>query len=472
MNLPTHLTLLGLLLTMLFAAACERDSTQEDPAAVLELQAIFGNDLGHGDALKFASLSGELKAALTAEAEIVSPASALGYLREMPDEVQSVDRLLTPEVLELFQELDRERQRVVLLEGYAHGWERWWHDSPPTGSARFGLISSYTRGAHAHLFQDGDKGPLPPYQNVLTSPEKAKLESMAPLLSSMYVRRWQAMRVSPSLVDRLLHQIRMDLANAPTAMPEILDSGRLRRRWGSLWEEVPETLDFTRQYIAHKLVTGGQLEQDDLDALDHQLAELSDSNSRKLFAKGLVSGDRPNAPTPLACEWDASTGVWFEWAVPPAFRDMGPQDFVLRMPPPKTVLSGAARDKLESMEPQLQREFQRSWYESSGSAQAMACLALRTDRYLSHIPLTELPEMSALLTPQALSLFEELPEGRQQSVMDFALMFIVEGKIRIGGVYGQPRQEVDAYGMSSEEFLKELRTTAEIAVNIVANWDS
>ena len=102
----------------------------------------------------------------------------------------------------------------------------------------------------------------------------------------------------------------------------------------------------------------------------------------------------------------------------------------------------------------------------------MACLALRWDRYLTTLPLTELPAMSSLLTPQSLSLFEELPANRQQYVIDFAVQFIVEGRIRIGGVYGQPRQEVDAYGMSHGEFLRELRKTTEIAVNIVANWNS
>lgn len=328
------------------------------------------------------------------------------------------------------------------------------------------------RAAETYPLPGGDKSPLPPYQSVLTSSEMKKLESMDPLLSSIYIRRWQATRISPSLLERLLHQFRSDLAAAPASMSAILDSGYLKTRWGPLWEEFPETFDFTRQYIAHKLVTGGKLEQDDLDALEDQLGKLGDLTSKELFANGFVPGDRPSAPTPLVCEWDALTGVWFVWAVPPAFRNRAPQDQVLRMPPPETVLSGAARAKLNSMDTELQREFQRHWYEASGSVQTMACLALKTDRYLGHIPVTELPEMSTLLTPQSVSLFEELPEGSQQAVIDFVSMFIVKGKIRIGNVHGQPRQEVDAYGMSSEEFLKELRRTAEVAVNVVAHWDS
>ena len=332
--------------------------------------------------------------------------------------------------------------------------------------------SSEVRAVEPSLLPEWDKDPLPPYRSVLTSSEMKKLESMDPLLSSIYVRRWQAVRVSPSLLERLLHQFRTDLAAAPAFMPAILDSGYLKTTWGSLWEEFPETLDFTRQYIAHKLVTGGRLEQDDLDALEHQLGKLGDLTSRELFASGFVTGDRPNAPTPLVCEWDALTGVWFEWAVPSAFRNRAPQDQVLRMPPPETVLSAAARAKLDSMDTELQREFQRHWSEASGSAQAMACLALKTDRYLGQVPITELPEMSTLLTPQGASLFEELPEDSQQAVLDFVAMFIVRGEIRIGGVHGQPRQEVDAYGMSSEEFLRELRKTAEVAVNVVAHWDS
>ena len=325
--------------------------------------------------------------------------------------------------------------------------------------------------AQASLLPEGDKGPLPPYQGVLTSSEMNKLESMDPLLSGIYVRRWQAVRVSPSLEGRLLHQFRSDLAAAPVSMPAILESGYLNTTWGPLWEEFPETLDFTRQYIAHKLVTGGKLEQYDLDALEDQLARLDDLTSRELFASGFVPGDRPNAPTPLVCEWDASTGVWFEWAVPPAFRSLDPRDQVLRMPPPETVLSAAARAKLDSMDADLQREFQRHWSEASGSAQAMACLALKTDRYLGQVPVTELPEMSTLLTPHGVSLFEELPQAGRQAAMDFVSMFIVTGEIRIGGVHGQPRQEVDAYGMSSEQFLRELRKTAEVAVNVVAHWD-
>ncbi len=99
----------------------------------------------------------------------------------------------------------------------------------------------------------------------------------------------------------------------------------------------------------------------------------------------------------------------------------------------------------------------------------MACLAMRTDRYLAHVPITGLPEMSTLLTPRGLSLFEGLPEAGRQSVIELVAMFIVRGEIRIGNVAGQPRQEVDAYGMSSEEFLEELRRTAEVAVNVVAH---
>ena len=332
--------------------------------------------------------------------------------------------------------------------------------------------SSHVRTAHVSLYPEGDRGPLPPYQSVLTSSEMKKLESMDPLLSSIYVRRWRAVRVSPGLAERLLHQFRSDLAAAPVSTPAILDSGYLKTTWGPLWEELPETLDFTRQYIAHKLVTAGQLEQDDLDALEDQLARLDDLPSKELFASGFVPGDRPDAPTPLVCEWDASTGVWFEWAVPPAFRTGDPQDEVLRMPPPETALSRAARAKLDSMDAELQRAFQRHWSESSGSAQAMACLALRTDRYLAHVPVTELPEMSTILTPQGVSLFEDLPQAGRQAAIDFVSMFIVTGEIRIGGVHGQPRQEVDAYGMSDEQFLRELRKTAEVAVNVVAHWDS
>ena len=332
--------------------------------------------------------------------------------------------------------------------------------------------SPHAPATQASPLPEGDKGPLPPHQEVLTSSEMKKLQSMDPLLSSMYVRRWQAARVSPSLEERLLHQFRSDLAAAPTSMPAILDSGYLKTTWGPLWEEFPETLDFTRQYIAHKLVTGGKLEQDDLDDLERQLRRLDDSTSRELFADGFVPGDRPYAPAPLACEWDASTGVWFEWAVPPAFRSLAPQDQVPRMPPTETVLSAAARAKLDSMDADLQRGFQRHWSEASGSAQAMACLALRTDRYLRQVPVTELPEMSTLLTPQGVSLFEDLPQAGRQAATDFVSMFIVTGEIRIGGVHGQPRQEVDAYGMSDEQFLRELRKTAEVAVNVVAHWDS
>ena len=472
MNLATCLRLLGLVPVLLFAMACERDSTREGSDAVLELRAIFGEDLEHEDALRFASLSGELKTAMTAQAEVGGQASALSYLRKMPEEVQPISRLVTPDAMEKFQELDSERQRIVLLEGYAHGWERWRHDSPPSGKERFSLIIPMIFAAHAFLFPDGYKVPLPPYQDVLTSSEKGKLESMDPLLSTIYSRRWLSRRVSPSLVERLTDQLRNDLAHAPTAMPEILDSGPLEERWRSLWEESPEALDFSKQYLAHKLVTAGQLEPDDLDALDEEMMRLSDSNAGELFTSGFRPGDRPEAPTPLACEWDASTGVWLEWAVPSAFEHMNPQDLVLAMPPPMTVLSGAALDRLESLDTELRREFGRSWYMSSGSAQAMACLALRWDRYLNTLPLTELPAMSSLLTPQGLSLFEELPESRKQDVIDFAVQFIVEGRIRIGGVYGQPSQDVDAYGMSHEEFFRELRKTTEIAVNIVANWNS
>ncbi len=230
---------------------------------------------------------------------------------------------------------------------------------------------------HAYLLPDGDERPLPPYQDVLTSSEKAKLEAMDPLLSSVYTRRWRASRVTPGLEERLLHQFRRDLAAAPSSMAAILESGRLETRWGPLWEELPQALDFTRQFTAHKLVTGGKLEQDDLDALESQLGKLDDSTSRDLFANGYVPGDRPTAPTPLVCEWDASTGVWFEWAVPSPFRNREPQDFVApgidslvrgndgdggfgaRMPPPEAVLSGAARAKLDSMDAELRRAFQR-----------------------------------------------------------------------------------------------------------------
>ena len=473
MNLTTRFAFLALASALLLTAACERDSTPEESAALLELRAIFGTDLEHEDALRFESLSSELRAALAAQAEVVGQTSALDYLRAMPeDPPPALGRLVSPETMRLFQELDDARQRIVLLEGYTSGWERWLHDGPPSGDARFSLIGQMIVAAHVYLFPDDDKVPLPPYQDVLTSSEKAKLESMDPVLSSIFTRRWESKRVSPGLVERLKRELRRDLANAPTTMQGILDSGPLERRWGSLWEELPEALDFTRQYIAHRLITSGRLHPDDLYVLDRELTRLSDPKARETFVAGYKPGDRGEFPTPLACDWDASTGVWFGWAAPSAFRQMDPQDLVLAMPPLRDVLSGAALDKLESLEAELQREFGRFWYTSSGPAQAAACSALRTDHYLPRIPLTGLPEMSTLLTIQGLGLFEELPGYRQQDAIDLAVDFIVGGKVRIGGVYGQPRQEVDAYGLSPEEFLRALRTTAEIAVNVVANWDS
>ena len=472
MNVIGRPALCGLLVALVVTSACDLASSPEDSSAIQELRAVFGEDLEHEDALKFASLTSELKAALTAQAEAVGHESALGYLREMPEEVQPIGRLVTPEDMELFRELDSERQRIVLLEGYAHGWARWRHDSPPSGDARFSRLSPMILAAHAYLFPDGHKVPLVPYQDILSSSEKAKLASIDSLMSSIYIRRWDSRRVSPSLVERLERQLRREVANAPTTMSGILESGPLETKWGFLWEEFPETLDFTRQYVAEKLIIDGHVGPDEIAALDRELMRLRDSKARDLFASGFIPGHHEEFPVPLVCEWDASTGVWFEWAVPSAFGHLDPQDLVLTMPPPRMVLSGAARDRLESLDTELQRGFGRSWYTSSGSAQAMACMAMKRDLYLTLIPLTELPEMSTLLNSQSLSLFEELPEDRQQDVIDFAVKFIVEGEIRIGGVYGQPLQEVDAYGMSPEEFLRELRTTTEIAVKVVTNWSS
>ena len=472
MNVIARFALCGLMVALVVASACDLVSSPEDSSATQKLRAVFGEDLEHEDALKFASLTSELKAALTAQAEAVGQESALGYLREMPEEVQPIGRLVTPEDVELFRELDSERQRIVLLEGYAHGWARWRHDSPPSGDARFSRLSPMILAAHTYLFPDGYKVPLAPYQDILSSSEKAKLASMDPLMSSIYIRRWDSRRVSPSLVERLERQLRRELVNAPTTMSGILDSDPLETKWGFLWEEFPETLDFTRQYVAEKLIIDGHVGLDEIAALDRELMRLRDSKERDLYARGFIPGHHDEFPVPLVCEWDASTGVWFEWAVPSAFGHLDPQDLVLTMPPPRMVLSGAARDKLESLDAELQRGFGRSWYASSGSAQAMACMAMKRDLYLTLIPLTELPEMSTLLGSQSLSLFEELPEDRQQDVIDFAVKFIVEGEIRIGGVYRQPLQEVDAYGMSPEEFLRELRTTTEIAVKVVTNWSS
>ncbi len=472
MNVIAWPALCGLMVALVVTSACDLVSSPEDSSAIQELRAVFGEDLGHEDALKFASLTSELKAALTAQAEAIGQESALGYLREMPEEVQPIGHLVTPEDMELFRELDSERQRIVLLEGYTHGWARWRHDSPPPGDARFSRLGPMILAAHTYLFPDGYKVPLVSYQDILNSSEKKKLASMDALMSSIYSRRWDSRRVSPSLVERLERQLRRELANAPTTMSGILESGPLETKWGFLWEEFPETLDFTRQYVAEKLIIDGHLGPDEIAALDRELMRLRDSKARDLFASGFIPGHHEEFPVPLVCEWDASTGVWFAWAVPAAFGHLDPHDLVLTMPPPKMVLSGAALDRLESLDTELQRGFGRSWYTSSGSAQAMACMAMKRDRYLTLIPLTELPEMSTLLDSQSLSLFEELPDDRQQDVIDFAVKFIVEGEIRIGGVYGQPLQEVDAHGMSPEEFLRELRTTTEIAVNVVTNWSS
>ena len=472
MNRTAGLILLCLASTPLLTVACERDGTAVASAEVRELQSTFGQELEHEEALRFGSLSSELKAALTDQAQAFGPASALSYLEEMPDTTPPLGSLVMPEEMELFLELDSGRQRIVLLEGYTRGWERWRYDRPPAGNARFALLGPMIRGAHAYLFPDGDKVPLKSLDEALTPSEKAKLESMDPRLSSIFSRAWQARRVSPGLVDRLEGQLKRHLADAPTTMPQILDSDLVRTRWGSLWEEYPETLDFARQYLAQRFVSGRVFEHSGLDALDKELMRLNDSKSRELFAAGFVTGDRREFPEPLVCEWDASTGVWFEWAVPSTFRRLGPQELVLTVPLLETVLSDPARERLESLDTQLRGRFEESWYMSSGSAQAMACFAMRKDRYLAQLPLTQLPDMSTLLTPESLSLFEGLSEGRQQYVIEFAAMLIVDGEIRIGGLHGQPKHEVAIYGMSRGELIRELRTTAEIAVNIVAAWDS
>ena len=224
LNVIAWPALCGLTVVLVVTSACDLVSSPEDSSAIQELRAVFGEDLDHEDALKFASLTDELKAALTAQAEAVGYESALGYLREMPEEVQPIGRLVTPEDMELFRELDIARQRIVLLEGYAHGWARWRHDSPPSGDARFSRLGPMILAAYTYLFPDGYKVPLVPYQDILSSSEKAKLASMNSLMSSIYSRRWDSSRVSPSLVERLERQLRRELANAPTTTSRILES--------------------------------------------------------------------------------------------------------------------------------------------------------------------------------------------------------------------------------------------------------
>ena len=63
MNVIGRPALCGLLVALVVTSACDLVSSPEDSRAIRELRAVFGEDLEHEDALKFASLTSELKAA-------------------------------------------------------------------------------------------------------------------------------------------------------------------------------------------------------------------------------------------------------------------------------------------------------------------------------------------------------------------------------------------------------------------------
>lgn len=444
------LTIAAATLLLLQAAGCGDDGR----AGPHPFEAVLAGD----DLARFEGLPAEFQEALHEESEETSIATALQYMRELPDEVTPIAEILPPEALGRFEELSPRYRRAVLL-GYDEAFKkrpgRDPAELPPPSAILAGMVET------VHQVEFGDhKAFLPPMADTLSQKALAKLGSVDPMMRRAFELIWDNRKVLSEEVDGLARRFEEALLAAPVTLPDIADVG-LSAHSLELLDEIPAARRFVVEWLAAEIVQDAGWRSKAATSMDEFLGQFRTREDRANLARlHLPDG------WPVVCHFGPSLGVWLTWALPEVFRDMPPNHLMAEWPSHRDALSPAALAKLDSLAPTLQDGFGDYWYGTGPlpmEARRMACLTLRWSYKLEHIAFGAVPPLASILSDETLAEHDALGE-RDRYLFDRELVRgILEGELHPG-----PSTSVYLHTMSTEEALEAVGEWAEAKIRAIS----
>ena len=438
-----------------------------EPPAEPEFEATLEGD----DLAKFQSLPVEFRYALQREydetRDRAGRATALGYLRDLPDEILPIAEILSPEALSKFEEVSTRSQQSVLLGGYAEAFRASGRSSerdPESAVHPAPILAQMVDMVHEMEFGDGEVH-LPPTAEALSAEALGKLDETDPLIRRAFLLIWRNLRVPEEERDTFVTKLERALLSAPSELPPLEELGLSQDALDAL-EDVPNLRTFVDEYVAANLARTGAwdsvgTEYSGAMLLESLIARASTPEGSRMFAQGLLPVTTYQPP-PLISHNRPVWGFWPLWAIPPFFRDMQPNDLVVEWPDHELVLSLEALAKLDSLDAPLREAFEKYWY-GTGSlpndVHWMAGIVIRWERDLRALPFDTLPEIEELLSGEDLAAYQQLDEFMQKIIIDDIALDFLHGQ-----TWPTSSTTVNTYHTTPEEFLEALKTSVSRTV--------
>ena len=433
------------------------------PSPVSDVPELTGfEDFLSGETLaKYKSLPVEFQDALREEAAVSGYEKAIQYLHDLPDDAVPISELLEGWVLGTFEHLDSSYQRLLLLEGYPNSTNTWLKGDVTEEEARFGDFDEMVMTLWDIVSGDGEV--LPPIEDTLSPEALAKLDSIDPVMRQSFRLIWESTRtLSPA---ELAEELEQDLLAAPADLPVIEDMG-LSAEAVELLNDMPDLKALVQQKVATDVLRTQKWDEEYIAVIEHFLSPYYTQEGKARFARGLtpyvMSGFDP-----LICQPSLTPQMGIAlptWAIPAPFRDVSWTHLMFRWPDYEQALSEEALSRLRSMDPVMQRTFEKFWYGTGPmpkEAGEMACSVAQWECGLIYAPFTSLPAPEELLSPEGLELYRSLTPPLQKELWDQEVYLILKS-----GIVWNPTTEeaVPIYGTSLEEILEVLKVWSEHSV--------
>ena len=423
----------------------------------------FESSLRDQDLGRFRGLPVAVQEALEREAQAKGNVRALDSLRSLPDEVKPLQKLVSVGTLTRFDELEEEHRRFTLLGGYAAAFEGRAPEDPvrccdePAEFLEF-LIDTLHRRDTAN-----DKVPFSE-ETMLSGAAQSKLASLDPLIQRAFRLVWGELTIWPDRVTETARQIEDTVVEAPVRIPEIESLGLSEEALRTALQ-APNGEVYVREHIAATIATRGQWDSRELAVLEQVLQQVAARGGRELFARGFRPVSNAN-PMPIACEFGPESGFWPTWAIPGQFQTMQPGDLIARKPRPSEVLPPDALVKVEALDSLLEKGFYALWYSDGApwKVEDAACQAKDLEAKLLCLPLTAVPPLEELLSPDLLAAYSALPKIRQDIFVRQLAATILRGSVLVRSHPGGMIRPVHACKATTEEFVSALRTWSESMV--------
>ena len=358
----------------------------------------FEDSLSSADLARFQALPVEVQGALVDESLESGNESALGYLRDMPDDPASLAEILDPESLSLLDSIDEPYRRELLLEGYPNSAVRYSmsrraEEDPADLEYRYGNLNMLVRGVHQTLTEDGPL--LPPLEESLSPVALKRFESLDPLMQASFRQWWETTRtLSPS--DEI-SRFEERLLDTPTELPDIRELG-LSEAAVKVLERESEIRDYALRSVAASLVLEQEWKGYAVARLQEHIEAYEEPGGREALARGLQPGVLDPFVALLACPMGSWGPTPPNSIVPRPFRDVHPAKLVYYWPEPEDVLSDAALANFKLLDETMLKAFEVWWYGFGLPIDAsfMACLVAEWDRGIADTPFTSMPRAGGL----------------------------------------------------------------------------